>query len=193
MFGPRFSCWWSTDRMISSTCSWRQYRFSFRSYHFFFTSKFSLTNRFFSRRQTLREIFSQLTTSPERWAAFQQHTESVIQSVTSTNKVKDYFFLGKEKREFSFWLFEKYRKAAYTTLVNEIMFEYCYPRPDANVTKGMNHLLKSPFSVHRKTSRISIPIYPNSLAHFDPCKDDAVRRLDQLCQQVEHSLTFLVL
>ena len=65
------------------------------------------------------------------------------------------------------------------------MFEYCYPRLDANVTKGMNHLLKSPFSVHPKTGRISIPIDSNSLEYFDPCKDDAVPRLDQLCQQVE--------
>ncbi|CAF1256888.1 unnamed protein product [Rotaria sordida] len=48
------------------------------------------------------------------------------------------------------------------------MFEYCYPRLDANVTKGMNHLLKSPFTVHPKTDRISIPINLNSLRYFDP-------------------------
>ncbi|CAF0835750.1 unnamed protein product [Rotaria sordida] len=52
------------------------------------------------------------------------------------------------------------------------MFEYCYPRLDANVTKGMNHLLKSPFTVHPKTDRISIPINLNSLTYFGPCKKD---------------------
>ncbi|CAM4758567.1 unnamed protein product [Rotaria magnacalcarata] len=115
-------------------------------------------------RQTLRELFSQLTTSAERWAAFKQHTDAMINSVTSSTK---------------------YRKSAYTTLIDEIMFEYCYPRLDANVTKGMNHLLKSPFSIHPKTGRVSIPIHLDSLAYFDPCKEGSVPKLNELCQQVE--------
>jgi len=79
----------------------------------------------------------------------------------------------------------KFRKAAYTTLIDEIMFEYCYPRLDANVTKGMNHLLKSPFSIHPKTGRVSIPIDLDFLGYFDPCKEDSVPKLNELCQQVE--------
>ncbi|CAF2965453.1 unnamed protein product [Rotaria sp. Silwood2] len=77
----------------------------------------------------------------------------------------------------------KYRKAAYVTLIDEIMFEYCYPRLDANVTKGMNHLLKSPFTFHPKTGHISIPINLNSLRYFDPCKEGLVPKLNDLCQQ----------
>jgi DNA primase small subunit len=65
------------------------------------------------------------------------------------------------------------------------MFEYCYPRLDANLTKGMNHLLESPFSVHPKTGRVSIPIDLNSLGDFDPCKERSVLKLNDLCQQVE--------
>ncbi|CAF1632276.1 unnamed protein product [Adineta ricciae] len=88
----------------------------------------------------------------------------MINSVTSTNK---------------------YRKASYITLIDEIMFEYCYPRLDANVTKGLNHLLKSPFSIHPKTGRVSVPISSDSLAYFDPCKEGVVPILSELCQQVE--------
>ncbi|CAF3292184.1 unnamed protein product [Rotaria sp. Silwood2] len=79
----------------------------------------------------------------------------------------------------------RYRKAGYTTLIDEIMFEYSYPRLDANVTKGMNHLLKSPFSIHPKTGRVSIPIDLDSLGYFDPCKEGSVPKLNELCQQVE--------
>uniref|UniRef100_A0A8C5E432 DNA primase n=1 Tax=Gouania willdenowi TaxID=441366 RepID=A0A8C5E432_GOUWI len=50
----------------------------------------------------------------------------------------------------------------------KIMLQYCYPRLDVNVSKGVNHLLKSPFSVHPKTGRISVPIDIGNLDAFDP-------------------------
>ncbi|NWR41200.1 PRI1 primase, partial [Regulus satrapa] len=50
----------------------------------------------------------------------------------------------------------------------EVMLQFCFPRLDINVSKGLGHLLKSPFSVHPKTGRISVPLDLQRLEQFDP-------------------------
>uniref|UniRef100_A0A672MU04 DNA primase n=1 Tax=Sinocyclocheilus grahami TaxID=75366 RepID=A0A672MU04_SINGR len=64
----------------------------------------------------------------------------------------------------------------------EIMLQYCYPRLDINVRKGVNHLLKSPFSVHPKTGRISVPIDLKELNMFDPFE---VPTISLICEELE--------
>lgn len=68
----------------------------------------------------------------------------------------------------------------------EIMLQYCYPRLDVNVSKGVNHLLKSPFSVHPKTGRISVPMDLKDLDTFDPF---AVPTISLICEELDRPRT----
>uniref|UniRef100_A0A1X7T6D9 DNA primase n=1 Tax=Amphimedon queenslandica TaxID=400682 RepID=A0A1X7T6D9_AMPQE len=64
----------------------------------------------------------------------------------------------------------------------EVKLQYSYPRLDVNVTKGLNHLLKSPLCVHPKTGRVCVPINLKEIDDFDPF---AVPTVSQLCHEFE--------
>lgn len=55
-----------------------------------------------------------------------------------------------------------------TAIYYKLIFQFSFPRLDANVTITMNHLLKSPFSFHPKSGLISLPIPENKFADYPP-------------------------
>ena len=62
------------------------------------------------------------------------------------------------------------------------MLQWSYPRLDVNVSKGINHLLKSPLCVHPKTGRICVPINTKKLDEFDPFD---VPTISQICHELD--------
>lgn len=59
----------------------------------------------------------------------------------------------------------------------DIVLEYTYPRLDIEVSKKLNHLLKSPFVVHPGTGRVCVPIDTMALDDFDPLGVPTVQSL----------------
>ncbi|CAK7208704.1 p48 polypeptide of DNA primase [Sporothrix curviconia] len=64
----------------------------------------------------------------------------------------------------------------------DIVLEYTYPRLDVNVSKKLNHLLKSPFVVHPGTGRVCVPIDVRHLEEFDPL---GVPTVQELLQEID--------
>ncbi|KAL2752166.1 hypothetical protein ACRALDRAFT_2044972 [Sodiomyces alcalophilus JCM 7366] len=59
----------------------------------------------------------------------------------------------------------------------DIVLEYTYPRLDIEVSKKLNHLLKSPFVVHPGTGRVCVPVDTRALDEFDPTTVPTVQGL----------------
>ncbi|KAL5323338.1 hypothetical protein ACEPPN_007872 [Leptodophora sp. 'Broadleaf-Isolate-01'] len=64
----------------------------------------------------------------------------------------------------------------------DIVLEYTYPRLDIEVSKHLNHLLKSPFVVHPGTGRVCVPINTKTCEDFDPL---GVPTVTELLQEID--------
>ena len=109
-------------------------------------------------KNEIKKQFEKQPTSVKRWNAMNECISRHIQN--QNNKFK-----SKEEK-----------------LLSEIMLQYAYPRLDINVSKGLNHLLKSPFCVHPKTGRVCVPIDVAKVDNFDPMK---VPTISQLTDEID--------
>lgn len=62
----------------------------------------------------------------------------------------------------------KCKKFCETNLYHQLIITFTFPRLDVNVTIGINHLLKSPFSIHPQSGYLSLPIPEEKIEEFPP-------------------------
>ena len=112
--------------------------------------------------------------TPERW----QKVIALIPDEQLRNKLdKDFANLKNSEQRWS-----KLVKMTNEINQDEIMLQYSYPRLDINVSKGLNHLLKSPFCIHPKTGRVCIPFDPSKVDDFKP---ENVPTVNQLVNELD--------
>lgn len=120
------------------------------------------------------------------------HLERILDGFTQSERstIETYLQGHPEANSREIWMqMEKLQEARMTTagsfkekqqakvMLKEIILQYSYPRLDVNVSKQMNHLLKSPFVVHPKTGRVCVPIDVAKVDDFDPVKVPTIGRL----------------
>lgn len=80
---------------------------------------------------------------------------------------------------------DKIKRARHDQLIEDLLMQHAYPRIDVEVSKHLNHLLKSPFVVHPGTGRVCVPLDPKKVDEFDPEKVPDVREVLRELDRVE--------
>ena len=70
--------------------------------------------------------------------------------------------------------------------IKDFKLNVLYPRLDINVSKHINHLLKSPFCIHPKTGLVSVPLDDYDIKNF---KIEDIPRLDYLVKDYKEGKT----
>uniref|UniRef100_A0A0D9R9K0 DNA primase n=1 Tax=Chlorocebus sabaeus TaxID=60711 RepID=A0A0D9R9K0_CHLSB len=110
--------------------------------------------------------------------------DKILALVPQTIQVELQQSFQKSHNSLQHWVHQQILKM-WTWLEWEIMLQDC-PRRGINVSKEINHLPKSPFSVHPKTGHISVPTDLQKVDRFDPL---TVLTINLICHELDASST----
>jgi|ERR1712150_416593 len=129
----------------------------------------------FDSEESCEKIFRKYTRNANR-----QEKEAVYWTKIHDDGLKNWKEFEKKVKAYT----KSHGRSGLTNVLKRLVFQHIYPRLDINVSKQMNHLLKSPFCVHPKTGRVCIPINPKDCDKFDLQLVPSLSKLnEQLNQQ----------